>query len=213
MNRLRITIAQITLVVLVVAIALAAIRSGSAAWAGAIFSITFFAMICSFLGIALGRAMRRIYWSGFATLGWSYLVLIYVPWLNENVGRFLLAPNLCVVLEEVIHPPASAAGGGLQSLPLEIVGTAATGGGFGGGTLSRVVDQSDFVRIGMALEALLWAFFGGWVACYFASGHDQRVNSETPRRGNAPMPGEQVRRNETETPRNTSTQESRGLSE
>jgi len=180
MNRPRITIAQIILFVLVAAIGLAAIRSGSAAWAGAMFSITFFAMICSFLGIAYGRGMRRIYWSGFATLGWSYLLLIYTPWLQGNVGRFLLAPNLFAVLEEVLHPD-SQAGGGMQSLPVEIVGAAATAGGFSGGVPGRVEDLSDFVRIGLAMEALLWAFLGGWVACYFASGrepvsHDPRAS-------------------------------------
>ena len=42
----------------VVAIGLAAIRSGSPAWSGAMLSITLFAMICSLLGIALGRGTR-----------------------------------------------------------------------------------------------------------------------------------------------------------
>ena len=48
----RITIAELMLFVLVTGIGLAAIRSGSPAWAGAMFSITFFAMICSLLGVA-----------------------------------------------------------------------------------------------------------------------------------------------------------------
>ena len=93
MKRPRITIAHIILVVLVVAIGLAAIRSGSAAWAGAMFSITFFMMICSFLGIALGQGMRRVYWSGFAILGWSYLLLLYVPWLDGKVGQLSPGPE------------------------------------------------------------------------------------------------------------------------
>jgi len=177
MKRPRITIAHIILVVLVVAIGLAAIRSGSAAWAGAMFSITFFMMICSFLGAALGRGMRRIYWSGFATLGWSYLLLIYVPWLDGKVGRFLLAPNLFPYLEEILHSDAQG-GGGLQSLALGILGATATGGGFDGGIggWSGVQNLSDFGRIGLAMEALLWAFLGGWVACYFASGRDEGSN-------------------------------------
>ncbi len=176
MKRPRITIAHIILLVLVVAIGLAAIRSGSAAWAGAMFSITFFMMIGSFLGIALGRGMRRIYWSGFATLGWSYLLLIYVPWLDGKVGRFLLAPNLFEYLEEVLH--SDAQGGGMQSVPLVILGATATGGGFDGGpgAWSGVQNLSDFVRLGLMLEALLWAFAGGWMACYFASGHDEGSN-------------------------------------
>ena len=108
MHHPRVTIAQLILVVVVVAIGLAAIRSGSPAWSGAMLSITFFAMICSLLGIALGRGTRRVYWSGFATLGWSYLLLVYVPWLHENIGQYLLAPNLFSQLE--VAPPGISNG-------------------------------------------------------------------------------------------------------
>ncbi|MGO9471476.1 MAG: hypothetical protein ACLQIB_58570 [Isosphaeraceae bacterium] len=187
MKRPRITIAHIILVVLVIAIGLAAIRSGSAAWAGAMFSITFFAMISSLLGAALGRGMRRIYWSGFGVLGWSYLLLIYVPWLDRMVGRFLLAPNLFAYLEEVLHSD-SQGGGGLQSLPLGILAATVTGGGFGGGPSgwAGVENLSDFVRIGLAMEALLWAFLGGWAACYFASGRDEGSNHHAAGTAGAP---------------------------
>ena len=111
MNRPKVTIAQLILVIVVVAIGLAAIRSGSPAWSGAMVSITFFAMICSLLGIALGRGARRVYWSGFATLGWSYLLLIYIPWLHENVGQYLLAPNLFEELEVFLQARESRGGG------------------------------------------------------------------------------------------------------
>ena len=169
----RITIGELAVVVLVAAIGLAAIRGGSPEWAGAMFSITFFALICSPLGIALGRGPRRVYWLGFAVAGWSYLLLMYVPVLHNNVGRFLLAPNLFSYLEEVLHADAKQAVG-LQSVPVEILGAAVTGGGFGG-NVGSVEDSSDFVRIGMAMEALLWAFLGGWVARYFASGQDGAI--------------------------------------
>ena len=176
MKNPRITIAHLILVILVAAVGLAAIRSGSASWAGAMFSITFFAMICSLLGVALARGMRRIYWSGFATLGWGYLILMFAPWLDGKVGEYLLAPNLFAHLYDVLHPDPQA-GGGLQSLPPEILGAAATGGAFGGGggvpAWVRAQEQSTLVRIGVAIEALLWAFLGGWVACYFASTRDR----------------------------------------
>jgi hypothetical protein len=116
MKRFRFTIGELILFVLVVAIGLAAIRSGSAAWAGGILSITLFAMIASILGIVLGRGLRRVYWSGFALLGWSYLFLMYVPWLHENVGQFLLAPNLFDYLAEVLHADAQGGGGGSGGL-------------------------------------------------------------------------------------------------
>ena len=46
------------------------------------------------------------------------------------------------------------------------------GGGFAGGT-GVSVDLGDFVQIGLAMEALLWAFLGGRVACYFASASER----------------------------------------
>jgi hypothetical protein len=177
MKHPQITISELIVVVVITAIGLAAIRSGSPSWAGAMFSITFFAIICAILGIALGRGMRRVYWLGFAVLGWSYLVLIFIPWLHTNVGQFLLAPNLFAHLEEILHPEPGPRSG-LQSNPAGILGSIMTSGGFMGDRNSgSVEDLTDFVRIGTAMEALLWAFLGGRVACYFASGRDQ---AETP---------------------------------
>jgi hypothetical protein len=169
----RITIAELMLVVLVAGLGLGAMRSASPAWAGAMWSITIFAMICSLLGIALRRGSRQAYWIGFATLGWSYLLLIFVPWLHENIGSYLLAPNLFAYLEEVLRVDIQP-GGGMQSLPLQMLGAIATAGGFTPGALFD--ELSGFVRIGMAMEALLWAFLGGRVAYYFASGRDQESN-------------------------------------
>jgi hypothetical protein len=53
-----------------------------------------------------------------------------------------------------------------------MLGAWAVGGGFSGP--SGVAALTDFVRIGMAMEALFWAFLGGWAACYFASGRDEQ---------------------------------------
>ena len=122
-------------------------------------------MIASLLGVALARGARRVYWIGFATLGWSYLILIFVPWLYENVGQFLLAKNLFDVIDQALHREESVAivsKGGFRSMAL-----------FGGGTsANRPSDLTPVQRIGSALEALLWAYLGGWAARYFASGRD-----------------------------------------
>ena len=175
MKRPRITIAHIILVVLITAIGLAAIRSGSASWAGGMLSITFFVMICSLLGVVLERGMWRVYWSGFATLGWSYLLLTYAPWLDSEVGVHLLAPNLFVVLAEFLH--SEPAGSGLQSLPVGMLGATSTAGGFGGTGVVGPQNIFEMRRIGVSLEALLWAFLGGWVACYFASRRERGSTS------------------------------------
>jgi hypothetical protein len=123
---------------------------------------------CSLLGIAYGRSMQRIFWLGFAILGWSYLLLLFIPFLYENVGQHLLAPNLFAYLEGVLHADAQV--GGLQSVSLGMLAAAATGGGFGGPVIIDTI--SDCVRIGIGIEALLWATLGGYAACYFASVRD-----------------------------------------
>jgi hypothetical protein len=177
MKRLRFTIRELILVVVVIAIGLAAIRSGSAPWAGAMTSITFFVMIASTLGVALGRAMRRVFWSGFALLGWSYLLLTHVPWLTVAIGSRMLAPTLFAYIAELLHGEAKAGGGGgLQSAPVHAMKTWALAGGFGGGTVSYE-HLTNSVQIGIAMEALLWAFLGGRVACYFASRREQERRS------------------------------------
>jgi hypothetical protein len=35
--------------------------------------------------------------------------------------------------------------------------------------------------IGLAMEPLIWAFLGGWVACYFASGREQESDFQLTR--------------------------------
>jgi hypothetical protein len=180
MKRPRITIAQIGSLVAVVAAGLAALHSGSATWAGAMTSIAFFVMISALLGVALERGMWRVYWSGFAALGWGYLILAYGPWLDQQIGSHFLGPNLLGYLAEVLHaapaggggggvgtPAPGGGGGGFRSVPVGVLGASATAGGFGVAPNWAIVQHCK--RIGVALEALVWAFAGGWVACYFAS--------------------------------------------
>lgn len=202
MQRLRITIAHIIVAVAICSVALAAIRGGSESWAGAMLSITFFVMIASLLGVALERGMWRIYWIGFATLGWSYLLLTFAPWVDQRIGAALLGPNLFEALAVVLHPDPQAGGGGIptspapggfgggfRSVPVEMLAATGTGGGFGGGAWSPRV--REFKRIGVSLEALLWAFAGGWVACYFATRRGRDDEAQAGRSAEGPQAGGQ----------------------
>lgn len=168
MRRPQVSIAGLVLTILVVALGLAAVRSGSPAWSGATVSIMLFALICSLLGVGLARGRRRVYWIGFASLGWSALLLLIIPWLFENLGQFLLAPNLFEYLDPILHPGEreevlTPAPGGFRSM--------AAMPAFGGAAPApRATDLSPFQKIGAALEVLLWAYLGGWAALWYASG-------------------------------------------
>ena len=116
--------------IVIAAIGLTAVRTCSPAWAGAMLSVTFFTMTSSLLGVTFRRDRRRVYWIGFATLGWTYLLLWFVPYLHNIVGQFLLCPNFLSYIEQLLHAEP-APPGGMQSVPVNILGLAATGGGFG----------------------------------------------------------------------------------
>lgn len=189
MRWLRVSISRSLAFVALAGLAFAAIKVATPAWSGALYSLTFFSLIASLLGIGFGRGARRVYWTGFAALGWGYMALNYLPLHNRYFGPLLLSPNLFDELYDRIHIPEDlknakgmAATGNIlsESVPAGSGGMGMMGGGFrmmgggGGGTPAtppvKLVDPQVFLRIGVALEALLWALLGGWVARYFASG-------------------------------------------
>ena len=120
MKRPRFTIAEIALFVLVVALGLAAIRSGSRAWTGAIVSVTYFALSARYWASVSVEEVGA-YWAGFAFLGWGYLSLFYLPWEFASVGDGLLGRNLFREVADIVHPDTPAPGG-LQSLPPTVLG-------------------------------------------------------------------------------------------
>ena len=139
---------------------------------GRLFSITFFAMICSLLGIALGRGARRVYWSGFATLGWSYLLLIYRPLAARKRRSVPAGPEPVRAARRADSDDGHADSGGMQSVPLGVTGSDSIG--------RRIRRRWRALRaspISSGSEPRwkrsLWAFLGGWVARYFASGRAQ----------------------------------------
>lgn len=111
------------------------------------------------------------------------MLLVYAPWLDEQVGQYLLAPKLFADLFELFHADPRLVvpmlpTGGVRSLPPGQLVAATTGGGFGGSATITNLNTFDLQRVGIALEALLWAFLGGWIARYFASGRDPATTSQ-----------------------------------
>ncbi len=212
MRRLHLSISGLLALVAVVAIGFAAIHNATPSWAGGLYSLTFFLLVASLLGILFGQGPRRVFWTGFALLGWSYILLHFVPWNGRYLGPYLLAPSLFDAIYDELHitdqmknspgfvrpqpgvisdsiPAGSGGLGGMMSGMGGMMGMGGTGGGFrnmmgglggppGPPPVLPTVDPPVFVRIGMGLEALLWAFLGGWAARYFASGRSGRPRPE-----------------------------------
>ena len=196
MRRFRFSIAGMLGLVGLTALGFAAIRASSPPWAGVLTSVTFFAMIASLLGIGLGRGDRRVFWIGFALLGWSYLTLTLSVSGWSMVRTYLFAPNLSDMLFPLLHGEDGATGGGSSGMTGSMpMGGRGMGGGFrsqfGGGGMGGAVAMTPMMGGGMGgtpgpapgtvaepyaltqvlccLEALLWAVLGGWTARYFAS--------------------------------------------
>lgn len=67
-----------------VALAFASLRSGSALWASATFTMTLGLLGASVLGAYSCRDAARMAWMGFGVFGWSYLAFTFGPVPNRN---------------------------------------------------------------------------------------------------------------------------------
>ena len=72
----RTSIAGLMAVVLVVALALVALRSGSKAWAGTTFLVTCGVLALAVVGAVCRGGSARAWWLGFALFGWGYMALV-----------------------------------------------------------------------------------------------------------------------------------------
>jgi len=86
MSRPRFSIAGLMGMVLVVAVGVAALRSGSEDWAGIVSALTLGLLGVALLGVLFRQGPRRAFWSGFALFGWGYLALTMAPWFSGEVG-------------------------------------------------------------------------------------------------------------------------------
>jgi hypothetical protein len=167
----RVTIFVLMVVVAVVATSLVALRSTLEIWASAYFSLTVVLLCTAIPGMAFRRGISRAFWAGFASFGWTYLVLCFGPVPSTS---FKPPPLLTTKLLEVVYPYLSTVppkevtvfGQGVWDDSRNIkVTTVATTGGI---TFFRN-DTEDFQRSGHAIANLIFACAGGLVAHRFAS--------------------------------------------
>ena len=71
MRRFRFSIAGLLVVVLIIAVAVAALRSATDAWEGCVFGTALLALLTAVLLAVHRTDRRRAYWLGFALFGWA----------------------------------------------------------------------------------------------------------------------------------------------
>ena len=183
MTHIRISIANLLVIVLVLAVGFAALRESNDLWESAVFTLTTSVLMVSIL-LAIHRTQpRRAFWLGFALCGSTYLALSLFPsieprlittkvlaYLDSKVpGR---SPAIMVYTNLVINSgidgeqvqsaifgadrnPIAMSSQGQGWIRDVTYGTFL--GGWGGTT-------ENFMRIGHTLVALLAGWFGGYLS-------------------------------------------------
>jgi hypothetical protein len=98
--RLRFSIASLLTAIAFCGISLAALRSGFALWASAMFTTVVALFSAAILGAMASRGRPRLSWAGLAVFGWIYLAVAFGPWPFNADGP---PPLLTVPLLESIQ--------------------------------------------------------------------------------------------------------------
>lgn len=101
MRRFRTHIGTLLLAVLVMGIALAALRESNEIWDASVFTLTIGILLTSVLLALYRRERQRAFWVGFALFGAVYLGLSAIP----SVESRLITTKLLIYLESKVHRP------------------------------------------------------------------------------------------------------------
>jgi hypothetical protein len=166
MRTSRFPIAALMAAILVVALALAALRNISEAWAGATFLVTCAVLTLAIVGIVCRGAAARAWWLGFALFGWGYLAL--TSWSSFELPTMTVLDAIAARLGSTIefHGGMGGMGGGM------------VGSGFFGGFGGPPIQPAR--QIGHCLWALLAALSGGLIAHAFFGRAQERTATPDP---------------------------------
>jgi hypothetical protein len=137
--------------ILVLALAIAALRSASDSWVSAIFSMTLGLLMTAVLGVGYRRGSRRAFW-----------LMSFGPWFETWVAPDLLLTRPIKDLGYAMHPPPVFEG------PIQ----RGTTEDFASRDSFRT--QDNFIRIGKSLAVLVVALLGGFVAVGFSLSESRR---------------------------------------
>jgi hypothetical protein len=101
----RFSIASISAVIAIFAVALAALRSPSYLWANVTFSLALGALVVAIINVIYGRGAGRAYWLGFTLCGGIYLAICSFPGLHDSVCPRLVTE----VVLDFLYPHLSPA--------------------------------------------------------------------------------------------------------
>jgi hypothetical protein len=167
--RPRLSIAGLMAAVLLLAVGFAGLRTASALWASALFTLTVILLAAASLGVAVSRRQTRMACLGFSLFGWIYLLTTF--WLWPGPNGVSAPPFLTKSLLDAVQPAsqtpaamtidAGPAGELSTESPLMVETTISPG--LTGMTpyAGRVINLLHYRRIGHMLAAIGFGLLGG----------------------------------------------------
>jgi hypothetical protein len=130
------TIAGLMVMILLIGIALGALRRPSYLAAAFLFSAALVILTTSILGVLYTRGSARAFWSGFAIGGWMYLLLHYGPFCDTAIGPYTFSTAVLDVLYDrfgpstmpVLEAPRTLALPAVEEAPTSVMPSGTVGG-------------------------------------------------------------------------------------
>jgi hypothetical protein len=104
----RFSISTLLVVIAILGVAMAALRSPSYLWANVTFTIALLAILTAVASAIVARGAHRAYWLGFSLFGGTYLAICAGPGLNEAVCPRLATETLLDFVYPLIAPKEPA---------------------------------------------------------------------------------------------------------
>ncbi len=94
MQRYRFSIRGLMIIIMVLAVAFAALRTPSRIWANAWFSLALGGITIAIPAAVVRRGDRRAFWIGFAVCGWVYFLFALSPIVSEQTYHQLVTTTV-----------------------------------------------------------------------------------------------------------------------
>ena len=159
MTRLRFSIAQLMVCVLVAGFGFAALRNADPFWANASYTLAVVLIATALVGALVRKGRARAAWTGFAVFGWCELLVVHLP--DWGSGGFGFGP---------IYKPILLIESGIASLQpyIKPFPPGVTGGSAAGDFLQ------PYEQVSFSLGIILFGLVGAIIGHFLAAKDDRR---------------------------------------
>lgn len=171
----RFTVAGLMVIVLLIAMGLAALRSQSIVWTSAVFTAAIILFSTSVVGAISTGGLARSTWAGMAVFGWTYYGIVFGPWpdstskppplLTANaldyVQDYILSDGETPYMFTMKFPAGGQSAHGIRGRM--VPGAAPPPGGY------KKVDLGLYQQTGHSLAGILFGVLGALMGRFIAA--------------------------------------------